>query len=60
MSKGYKKKKLKCPVCGYPRLIDAEAGTISEMIPESRIQRGWLPDYLANRQRTWKTYLIFC
>ncbi len=39
------KKQLECPVCGFPRLIDAEAHTVSEMIPEDRIRTGWQPDY---------------
>ena len=45
MVKMIAKKKLKCPVCGFPRLIDSGADTISEMIPEDKIQAGWHPDY---------------
>lgn len=41
----YKKKQLQCPVCGFPRLIDSEAGTESEVVPEDKIQEGWHPDY---------------
>ncbi len=39
------KKKLKCPVCGFERLIDSAAGTNSELVPEKKISAGWVPDY---------------
>lgn len=39
------KKKLSCPVCNFKRLIDADESTKSELIPESRIEPGWVPDY---------------
>ena len=45
MVKKIAKTQLTCPVCGFPRLIDSGAHTVSEVIPESKIQAGWQPDY---------------
>jgi len=39
------KTQLICPVCGLKRLIDASADTKSELIPESKIKKGWKADY---------------
>ena len=39
------KKRLCCPVCNFNRLIDADESTKSELIPESKIEPGWIPDY---------------
>ena len=39
------KKKLSCPVCNFNRLIDADESTMSELVPESSIVPGWIPDY---------------
>lgn len=39
------KKQLKCPVCGFKRLIDANLDNISELVPEKEIKDGWTPDY---------------
>ncbi len=41
----YKKKQLPCPVCGFPRLIDAIDGIESETVAEKMIPKGWYPDY---------------
>lgn len=40
-----RRKQLKCPVCGFKRLIDAEESNVSELIPESRMNSGYKPDY---------------
>lgn len=40
-----KKKRIQCPVCGFPRLIDADANTESELIPEEEVKEGQEPDY---------------
>lgn len=40
-----KKTKLKCPVCGYERLIDASVHNRSILFPESKMPTGWEPDY---------------
>lgn len=40
-----KKKQLSCPLCGFKRLIDAEAGNQSELVLEIQIKDGWHPDY---------------
>lgn len=39
------KKQLKCPVCGFKRLIDSDANIKSELIAENKMQDGWKPDY---------------
>lgn len=40
-----KRKKLRCPVCGFDRLIDSSVATNSELVPEDKILDGWVPDY---------------
>lgn len=39
------KKKIPCPVCGFHRLIDAEASNQSELRAEENITLDWKPDY---------------
>ena len=36
---------LKCPVCGFRRLIDSSASIKSELKVESDINKGWIADY---------------
>lgn len=38
------KEHLPCPVCGFQRLIDVVVGVKTELVPESEIQPGWVPD----------------
>lgn len=40
-----RKKKLKCPVCNFARLIDAYADVETELVAEKDIKSGWVPDY---------------
>lgn len=39
------KKHLSCPVCGFRRLVDANADNVSELRVESNISEDWKPDY---------------
>lgn len=45
MVKDPNKRSLKCPVCGFERLIDASIYNQSELFPEIKMPRNWLPDY---------------
>lgn len=39
-------KQLRCPVCGFKRLIDADADNVSELVPEGSMIAGFKADYL--------------
>lgn len=41
----FRKKKLSCSVCGFNRLIDADADNLSELMPEDKMPKDWHPDY---------------
>ncbi len=45
MNQEIKKKQLKCPACGCPRLIDSGVDIESEVIAVEKMRAGWLPDY---------------
>ena len=37
-------KQLRCPVCGFKRLIDADADNVSELVPEGSMIAGFKAD----------------
>lgn len=37
---------LKCPVCGFKRLIDTNKEVVSEAYKEGEYPPGWEPDYV--------------
>ncbi len=40
-----KRKHLSCPLCGFKRLIDAEADNQSELVAEKDMKIDWKADY---------------
>lgn len=50
--------KLAYPVCGFKRLVDADSNTKSELCEESKIRKGWKPDYYAKCSKCGKQIAI--